>query len=126
MATATLTLTDFLLARIAEDERDGPWHMDWCGSVGHDDSGCDCTGRARVLAECKAKRRIVDEHAPGDGPWEGAPPCCRVCTVDRYEELAAGNDPECYHEQLPYPCPTLRALAAVYADHPDYQADWRP
>lgn len=26
----------------------------------------------------------------------------------------------------PVPCLTLRALASVYSDHPDYRAEWKP
>ena len=43
---------------------------------------------ARVLAECDAKRRIVERRNHLDGP-------------------------------------TLRALAAVYADHPDWREEWK-
>lgn len=46
MTTQTLTLTDFLLARIAEDEEIGGVYED----------------PARRRAECDAKRRIVEMH----------------------------------------------------------------
>ncbi|WP_434744798.1 DUF6221 family protein [Streptomyces sp. A-14] len=32
----------------------------------------------------------------------------------------------CDHCERAAPCPDLRDLAAVYADHPDYQQEWRP
>jgi hypothetical protein len=48
---------------------------------------------ARVLAECEAKRRIVEMHA--------------------YQEEHFTPD-------------ELRALALPYADHPDYREEWRP
>jgi len=53
---------------------------------------------ARVLAECEAKRRIVADLAPflGETPLG---------------YLAAQ---------------VLEDLAAPYADHPDYQPEWRP
>ncbi len=54
---------------------------------------------ARVLAECEAKRRIVALH----------PEVLTICQ-------ACGE---------PYPCRTIEALAAVYADHPDYDEAWR-
>ena len=62
---------------------------------------------ARVLAECEAKRRIVEEHAwgeyvVGDG-W-------RTCIAD--------------HEESP--CTTLRLLTMPYADRPGYDPAWRP
>lgn len=75
------SLTEFLLARIAEDE-----------AAAH-----RMFRPARFLAECEAKRRIVElgpcrcsEH--GDSAW-----------------LAA-----------------MRALAAVYADHPEWRGSWWP
>lgn len=68
---------------------------------------------ARVLCEVEAKRRILDLHEPaeenyGDGFIAER---CMVCDP---------QDPE------PYPCATLRLLAAVYATHLDYRPDWAP
>jgi hypothetical protein len=51
---------------------------------------------ARVLAECEAKRRIVDSE--GSPYVEGHVPATR----------------------------TLRFLALPYADHPDYRQEWKP
>lgn len=53
MSTATLTLVDFLYARIAEDEKDAiiTWgEGDWPWKVW-------------ILRECEAKRRIVEDQA---------------------------------------------------------------
>ena len=83
-------LETFLLARIAEDEA-VVLHSDGC-------SGCDCDGPARVVAECKAKRRLVAHFGPN---------------------LAYDNPPD---RDAWY---ALLTLAAVYADHPDYR-DWPP
>lgn len=127
-------LKDFLLARIAEDEAvaqeatPGPWHMEpvvygppeegWgaadmgdvttgegTGVVSHmyyEGGGASIKNAAhiarhdpaRVLAECEAKRRIVE--------WMS----------DEVEYVVFGDD-------------VLRALATVYADHPDYQPEWK-
>lgn len=60
---------------------------------------------ARVLREVEAKRRAMGRHHDFQGR-------CAGC----------GND-------LIHPitdCPELRDLAAAYADHPDYRAEWRP
>lgn len=135
-----MTITEFLLARIAEDERrlDLPYFMEedsahgdgWgnrddcpvCGkpqfsgneSVTEDawwEHAEGVHGRSRVLAECRAKRAIVEHHRPEaymDVPEES---CCRVC----HEGI--GGD---------HPCPTLRALASIYADHPDFDPAWAP
>lgn len=115
------TLTDFLLARIAEDEaafeiavatevasarRDGIPDMTaqevrdyWLRPAGDtgDRVADSRTEWPRLLAECEAKRRIIGLKAqPSDIYTAGG------FTTDEI----------------------LRALAAVYADHPDYQAEW--
>ncbi len=52
---------------------------------------------ARVLAECEAKRRIVEAHGS---------------QLDARGEV--------------YWSPEVRYLAQVYSDHPDYDEAWRP
>jgi hypothetical protein len=72
---------------------------------------------ARVLADVAAKRAIVDEHAlldPPPEPDDDWPLVCRRCEDRRR------------HDAMRWPCPTLRRLAAVYADHPDYDQGWAP
>ena len=130
-----MTLTEFLLARIAEDEAvaqkagGDEWEYAACcgamqiqtvrvdGTLGYEqhraitrdyeglsdsveeDAGPHVARHdpARVLAECKAKRRIVERYAflaeygdDGDARW------------------------------------VLPLLALPYADHPDFQEEWRP
>lgn len=139
-----MTLTEFLLARIAEDEavarrrvgtgfhhferiphegkaggRIGYWLDDWQGS-----GFIDVTEHiarhdpARVLAECEAKRRIIELHHPkepdGCDAWNDGR--CIVC-------VKFHADMDC--EQMAYPCPTIRALAQPYADHPDFDPEWK-
>lgn len=125
-----MTLVEFLLARIAEDEADarkaepGPW-IGWRGwfeegqgkrpdrpdghavlardgrswvvhEWGSDEGSVPHIARwdsARVLAECEAKRRIVQECEP----------------------FGLLGDPD-----------VLMYLALPYADHPDYDEAWRP
>jgi hypothetical protein len=80
-----------------------------------------------VLREVEAKRAILAEHqlsgssdirAERQGQWGRPEPAlalgCRVCDYD--DGWLGGSDG----------CPTLRHLAAVYADHPDYRDEWRP
>jgi hypothetical protein len=139
-----VTLTEFLLARIAEDEDDARAAVDddpnWLhlgdGRIIQGDAGFSVSSGwlelphryeagdhitrhdpARVLAECEAKRRIVElafSHAAKiDGEWG----CCHsvqgirggLCDEQRPDDLAL-----------------LRALALPYADHPDYQPEWKP
>lgn len=100
--TETLTLTDFLLARLDEDER-AP--REWQRVGGEAGS----VAARRLLAEVAAKRRIVEQHR-----WRVAQDAheddyeVRLLAEARCEELDA----------------VLRALASVYADHPDYRAEW--
>lgn len=118
-----MTLTEFLLARIAEDEaRARKIHADRCETPAEtiaDSMGrpmgpwCDCDWHvARVLAECEAKRRILELHSQPafvatDGDEDNDYTRCGLC-----DELV--------------PCDTLRALALPYADHDDFQEEWRP
>jgi hypothetical protein len=91
-----MTLTEFLLARITEDEARAP-----VPSWTSDDGGClDCGGQSesRVLAECEAKRRIVEWHRMGNDDGY----VCRNIL-----------------------CPHLAALASVYAEHPDFDPAWQ-
>lgn len=139
-------IVDFLLARIAEDEMP-TWELvsyscepGCCapaGYVGHKCLICGDTTyggtvefiteicqdhdekihrRSRMLAECAAKRKIIEDHGYvhevinwADGSSGDA--WCRTCgSVD--------------DSPVEWPCRTLRALAAVYADHADYQQEW--
>lgn len=110
---ALMTLTEFLLARIAEDEAVAPVrHLVECYAITRTQlSPCHCGLPARVLAECEAKRAIVGLHpfdgsVAADDPGDDDIPVCSRC-----DDI---------------PCSTLPILAAVYADHPDYQDEWKP
>ena len=148
-----MDITGFLLARIAEDEQvarsaaecEEEPHAHWqavieegAGSAVVEDCGCVVARRpwdavvpgdeaehiarwdpARVLAECEAKRRIMEAHPMGpgaDGSWNYTEVVgcltCVSCGVDGEAIIDAG------------PCPTLRALAAPYAEHPDFRPEW--
>jgi hypothetical protein len=92
-----VTLTEFLLARIAEDEATAQgWQV---GSI---------VNPARALAECEAKRRIID----------GA---VEVARVDLNEPV----DPD-DQGLRDVGVKILCALALPYADHPDYLPEWKP
>jgi len=140
--TSTLTLTDFLLARIAEDEAvaSGAWPESWEASdnsvrttetglmsgyeglhmsVAHlamtvgefhaEARNATHIARhdpARVLAECEAKRRIVE----------------RCAAVVKHSEWM--NDME-MSELWNFADSTLEDLALPYAGHVDYREEWR-
>lgn len=96
----TMTLTKFLVARIADDEEAADdLHEQDCSSVqdGSQWGPCDCSYPARVLAECEAKRRIVGDY--------------QIPTVRFASGALVWAD-------------CLRHLASVYADHPDYRDEW--
>lgn len=137
-------LSEFLLERIAEDEATaGRWHDRECDFLGNDfDEDTDCRGPARVLAECDAKRRIVNSAPRGyrmrsdvsyamqyraieeaDGTaWvemRGTLPAGTPSMLPREEFMAQFMEPE-------PPSQVLRLLAMPYADHPDYDEAWRP
>jgi hypothetical protein len=101
--TTAMNLTEFLDARITEDE------VGWKAvRAREDDAGLSVTlfhhGKPladRMLTECAAKRRILDL---ADEHTDSADPIGHLGTMyytDDYESV-------------------LRALALPYADHPDY------
>ena len=120
-----MTLAEFLAARLREDEeRAGDAHLYDCDSVAPPPGPfpCDCWVPARELRQVTAMRAILAEHEDTrDGHIYDHPDglmCVRCADADR--------DGEPYAER-PYPCQTLRALAAVYSDHPDYdEKSWKP
>lgn len=107
-----MTLTEFLVARIAEDEMAARcWSAAYNNPGSHPGYHFEVLRRhrsewptlwrsldeftpARVLAECEAKRQIVE--------WLSS-------------ELFRTA-----HKDM------LMVLAAVYADHPDYRDEWKP
>jgi hypothetical protein len=96
VTTSTLTLANFLLARIAEDEAllgDGPYSSLRLAAQ---------ENAERWRAECEAKRRIVELawHHFGEDDYAWG------------MEHAKGE--------------VLKLLAVPYADHPDYRDEWRP
>lgn len=111
-----MTLTEFLLARIAEDEavarntedvqgsRIGSWRL----APAYRPTNLVAYHPARVLAECEAKRRIVGDESDG---------------AALYAVHERGLWPD---ELTRWADQVLATLALPYADHPDYQQEWRP
>jgi hypothetical protein len=124
-------LVEFLTARLDEDEqtaraatgkyRSPTWRVDGDdetlliypddGSTGFTFDGPIAPhiarhDPARVLADVAAKRRVLERHAEcGTG----------YGYCDDGGHVVSGG-----------PCPDLRDAVAPYADHPDYDAGWRP
>lgn len=143
-----MNIIDFLHARIAENEaeahdatgarwvvlpgvnasmvnidptnvRDEKWKYGRFGHVAttsHDAAYAEHIARhdpARVLAECAAKRAIINQAiAASDGH---ATVIEEFCLGEPAKSEAYANDPGLL---------IIRALAAVYKDHPDYQQEW--
>ncbi|SNR76157.1 DUF6221 family protein [Blastococcus mobilis] len=126
---ATMTLDEFLLARIAEDKRvamdaagDGGQERWSAGVVGEGPVGPRSVAHvvrhdpARVLADCSAKWRIV-----------------LACRDARPEMTFLGSRPPgmadfptAAHGQHQLAAVILALLALPYADHPHYRPEWRP
>jgi hypothetical protein len=105
-----VTLVEFLLARIAEDEGSaGDVHDAYCTAVTQTDhgtwtyepGGCDCECPARALAWCAAKRRIVE----------------------LYQQANTNERADCAFvnalEQV------VRLLTRSWRDHPDFDPSWQ-
>jgi len=123
-------LTEFLTARLAEDEaaarntledRERMLPATLLAAVQQPDGSLITLGDpARVLREVEAKRAILAEHEDTYCGYIYDHPdglmCVRCADADR--------DGVPYAER-PWPCQTLRAVAAVYSDHPDYDEAWK-
>jgi hypothetical protein len=96
-------LTDFLLARIAEDERDADdmWAEDYPSDP---EPG---TWWKWVRAECEAKRRIVEDFEI------------------LHRDYQVTHDPTTEARRFQARIAVAR-LATIYADHPDFDESWRP
>ena len=132
-----MSIIEFLNARLDEDEAyartafadhneaEPGWSEPWSGGVQvgpHEDviltfdSGVSRHmvrhDPARVLREITAKRALLRAHPfepYADEPSEGF---CAECQRGG----SAGV----------WPCPTVRIMSAVYADHPGYRQEWAP
>lgn len=105
-----MTITEFLLARIAEDEAEAT------AMLRRYREGGDTSSRRwrRMLAECEAKRRIVErEESNMRTEWRRRSEEHRQTWEQWLARKGQG-------EML-----TLRDLASVYADHPDFDPAWR-
>ena len=75
--------------------------------------------RESMLAEVEGQRQIIRLHHPG-----------RVWTGSAYEDGKCTTcllwESQGYSNYEDSPCPTLRALASMYADRDGYREEWRP
>jgi hypothetical protein len=101
-----MKLTEFLLARIAEDEAAAQAVVDELAFLGLPRT------RGRALAECEAKRQIVEDEVLRY--CDNVPPSGFV-SPEVADSIRSRADSR-----------TLRHLAAIYADHSDYRQEWKP
>jgi len=102
-----LTLTEFLLARVEEDAAEARADLATAG-----EAGTPGWSPARVLAECDAKRRIVELAYEATG-------LDMTVDLDRHVTARADSGVEFVGERI------LRALALPYVEHPDFVPAWR-
>jgi hypothetical protein len=122
-----MMLTEFLLARIAEDEAmvrpavelDIKYGSKYFGRYEWEHDGL-VVNPARVLAECEAKRRIVELHKPiqpepchcGKEHEPLMPAICGECGSATHTDWTT--------TPVTALCDTVLILALPYADHADY------
>jgi hypothetical protein len=93
----------FVMTRIVDDEQVAPTALD----------------PTRALAEARLKRRILERHQPmetivlGEDHTTFPMDVCQLCGGLGKEEVL-----------VPFPCPTVQAVAVVYAGHPGFRPEW--
>ena len=131
-----MDLSEFLLARIAEDEECAhrllaPYAWGWSSFHEASPDELEHIARhdpARVLADCAAVRAVVGLHrhepkGPGPVLYDGSRDSnegvfgCAICS-------RMDDDPG-WHLTGGW-CDTLLALAQPFAGHDDFKAEWRP
>lgn len=121
---AKMTLTEFLLARIAEDEAQA--NRSKADAASGKTLGVPpgwITGVAdRVLAECEAKRRIVDAIEDERQRMDIYNRDYDLGLLTTEGDLRSGLASNARWAGLDM---AARALASAYADHPDYREEWR-
>ena len=118
-----MDLTRFLTDRLAEDEAAAkavqnaerePWQDDdWQDQHEADQAMAHRFSSARVLREVEAKRKILDLHEQARAHKNGR--LLDFCICQAEDGVVCGR----------WPCETLRAFAAIWSDHPDYDPAWK-
>ena len=141
MTTDTLTITDFILARVAEDEAVAEQVSNWDSHLAHELDGFSANAQrfarhvtpARVLAQCKATRAIVELHRDWPVLVETPPTFDPVDSTDissmafRATRQIIWQTEQEYRARFgdePPTAPMTRALAAIWAGHEDYREIW--
>lgn len=129
-----MTLTEFLLARIADTIAEAGYAQAELVTAGEDQRGLPYRLLGQLLAECEAKRRIIEWHkawpvlAETEPTFEQDGDDPQSTTLRMSKQIAWLTEQE-YRKRFgvePPTGPILRLLALPYADHPEYQEEWRP
>lgn len=97
---------------------DGALLLDTMGGIEGDAPHVARHDPARVLREVAFKRHILESHYPRR-PWApDAPDGLLICAGEE-------ADGDTWQMATRWPCPDVRALAAVWSDHPDYDPEWK-
>lgn len=141
-------LVEFLLARLAEEEAVAwdacrtpgrRWVREAIGHV-NDENGdivvfsdgttsreqADHIARqdpARVLRQVEAMRAVVALHVPKVGDHLPRQPICAECGGSTWKPESADRLAP-FPWVMPWPCPTLRLIASIWAGHRDYRQEW--
>lgn len=113
-----MTLAEFLLARLADDDAGaGHQHHLTCSRIRGGDCGCGIPASIRRWSEVGRQLLALHKDAGGsqgftDNGYEDIPQCCWAC--GSFGEYGVA-----------WPCRTVRALAQLYDQHPDYDQAWR-
>jgi len=109
-----MSIAEFVLSRVAEDEAvaEGAGSFTpWDRTFDRDNYGCLLIQPARVLAQCKAHRAIVELADDATGLDMSVDNDRLVGRRDEVQEPYLGDI-------------ILRALAAIWSDHKDWREDW--
>jgi hypothetical protein len=110
-----VTIVEFLQARLADDEHEAREIA--VVSLASFPFGEEKPYAARAVREVEAKRAILADHETrverGFDPVDAIDWSCSVCS--RCGTISSDESDG---------CPTVLALATVYADHPDYDPVW--
>jgi hypothetical protein len=111
-ASIRMTITEFLEARIAEDEAEAREMglREWSDGAWSDEH------EAKILAECKAKRAILEDHG-----YAATNSCALNPEHSHSCDHGLGFQP---HDEAVSAFKILTNMAAVYKGHPDYDPQW--
>jgi len=129
---STQTITEFLEARVAEDEAraSSGWARLGDSRWETTEYGQDFLTPSAVLAECAAKRAIIGQVSAwrheynDDDMWYSCPLAVGVDETEPGSGYSGDDEAACRCRLEPRQLLIFAPLAAVYASHPDYQEGW--